>query len=98
MEERHALRSQIGEAQNPPPFQFPNVKINSFRLSVDLDKLTDLCDEILNVGDLEDRGFEFRPIFPFVDLEILHYPENGIRAFFRPPVLFRRTNVTCGSS
>ena len=38
-------------------------------------KLTELCDRVLNVGDLEDRGFEFRPIFPFVDLEILHYPK-----------------------
>ena len=83
-------RSQIGEAQNPPPFQFPNVEINSFRLSADLDKLTDLCDEILNVGDLEDRGFEFRPIFPFVDLEVLHYPRMEYGLF--PPAGFISQN------
>ena len=43
-------RSQIGDAQNPPPFQFPNVEINSFRLSADLDKLTALCDETSQHG------------------------------------------------
>jgi hypothetical protein len=83
-------RSQIGEAQNPPPYQFPKVKINSFRLSADLDKLTDLCNDILNVGDLEDRGFEFRPIFPFVDLEILHYPRMEYALF--PPAGFISQN------
>ena len=83
-------RSQIGEVQNPPPFQFPNVGINSFRLSADIDKLSALCDEILNVGDLEDRGFEFRPIFPFVDLEILHYPKMEYGLF--PPAGFISQN------
>jgi hypothetical protein len=83
-------RSQIGEVQNPPPFQFPNVKINSFRLSADLGRLTELCDELLNVGDLEDRGFEFRPIFPFVDLEILHYPKMEYGLF--PPAGFISQN------
>ena len=68
-------RDQIGETQNPPPYSFPGVKINSFRLKADLNKLQELCDRVLNVGELEQRGFEFRPIFPFVDLEILHYPE-----------------------
>ena len=83
-------RSQIGEAQNPPPYQFPKVKINSFRLSADLDQLTDLFNDILNVGDLEDRGFEFRPIFPFVDLEILHYPRMEYALF--PPAGFISQN------
>ena len=67
-------RDQIGENQNPPPYSFPGVQINSFRLKADLNSLQDLCDRVLNVGELEQRGFEFRPIFPFVDLEILRYP------------------------
>jgi hypothetical protein len=83
-------RNQIGEAQNPPPYVFPNVSINSFRLHADLDALTDLCDEVLNVGDVEDRGFEFRPIFPFVDLEVLHYPKMEYALF--PPAGFISQN------
>ena len=34
-------RNQIGEAQSPPPYTFPNVSINSFRLEDDFDQLTD---------------------------------------------------------
>ena len=57
--------SQIGDTQNPPPYTFPDVDINSFRLAVDLDVLTALCDELLNIGDPDHRGFEYRPVFPF---------------------------------
>jgi len=67
--------SQIGDTQNPPPYAFPKVSINSFRLEVTLDALTALCDDLLNIGDPNERGFEFRPVFPFVDLEVLHYPK-----------------------
>ena len=67
--------NQIGDAQFPPPYTCRNVEILSFRLPASLDALTQLCDERLNIGDLDDRGFLFRPVFPFVDLEILHYPE-----------------------
>ena len=89
--------NQIGDTQNPPPYTFPDVSINSFRLEVDLDALTRLCDEILNIGDPNDRGFEFRPVFPFVDLEVLHYPkmEYGL---FPPRAMFPNTNVMCASS
>jgi hypothetical protein len=67
--------NQIGDAQFPPPYTFPNVEILSFRLPASLDALTRLCNDLLNIGDLDDRGFTFRPMFPFVDLEILHYPK-----------------------
>ena len=67
--------NQIGDAQFPPPYNFPDVKILSFRLPASLAALTLLCDELLNIGDLDDRGFTFRPLFPFVDLEVLHYPK-----------------------
>jgi hypothetical protein len=75
--------SQIGDTQNPPPYTFPDVDINSFRLEVDLDVLTALCDELLNIGDADDRGFEYRPVFPFVDLEVLNYPKMEYGLF--PP-------------
>jgi Acetoacetate decarboxylase (ADC) len=75
--------NQIGDTQNPPPYTFPDVSISSFRPEVDLDPLTALCDDILNIGDPDDRGFEFRPIFPFVDLEVLHYPKMEY-GFFPP--------------
>jgi Acetoacetate decarboxylase (ADC) len=84
---------QIGDAQSPPPYVFPDVSINSFRLSADLEKLTELCDDILNVGELEDRGFEFRPIFPFVDLEIIHYPKMEYGFF--PPAGYITQNECC---
>ena len=72
---------QIGDAQFPPPYSFPGVQVLSFRLAADLGALTTLCDEILNVGSLSDRGFEYRPIFSFVDLEILYYPVMGFGLF-----------------
>jgi hypothetical protein len=78
--------SQIGDTQNPPPYTFPDVDINSFRLAVDLDVLTALCDELLNIGDPDTRGFEYRPVFPFVDLEVLHYPKMEYGLF--PPAGF----------
>jgi hypothetical protein len=72
---------QIGDAQFQPPYSFPGVKVLSFRLSADLGALTALCDDILNIGDISDRGFEYRPIIPYVDLEILYYPQMEY-AFF----------------
>jgi hypothetical protein len=85
--------NQIGEAQSPPPYTFPGVSINSFRLAADLEQLTRLCDDVLNVGDLEDRGFEFRPIFPFVDLEVLYYPRMEYAYF--PPLGYITQNEFC---
>ena len=85
--------NQIGEAQSPPPYTFPDVSINSFRLAADFDQLTQLCNDLLNVGELEDRGFEFRPIFPFVDIEVLYYPKM-LYAFF-PPLGYITQNELC---
>jgi hypothetical protein len=67
--------TQIGDTQSPPPYTFPGVLINSFRLEVKLSALTAICDDLLNIGDPNERGFEFRPVFPFVDLEVLYYPK-----------------------
>jgi len=63
-----------GDPQIPPPYVFQNVLIRSFRLSADLQVLTALCDRLLNIGTFQERGFEYRPILPFVDLEVLTYP------------------------
>ena len=73
--------NQIGDAQFPPPYTFPDVEILSFRLPASLDALTKLCNDLLNIGDLDDRGFTFRPMFPFVDLEVLHYPKMEYAVF-----------------
>ena len=65
---------QHGDPQIPPPYSFPNVTIHSFRLAANMGTLTELCNARLNIGKGEKRGFEYRPILPFVDLEVLHYP------------------------
>ena len=39
-----------------------------------LPKLQKLCDEMLNIGSLEDRGFEYRAFTDFVDMEFVTYP------------------------
>jgi hypothetical protein len=60
--------------QIPPPYDFPDVTIRSFRLRADVVQLQAICDRCLNIGSLEARGFEYRAVLPFVDLEFLTYP------------------------
>jgi Acetoacetate decarboxylase (ADC) len=62
------------DPQIPPPYDFPGVTIRSFRLNADVGRLQALCDRCLNIGSLAARGFEFRALLPFVDLEFLTYP------------------------
>src|SRR5438477_13086624 len=59
----------------PPPYKFPGITIMSFRLPATLTNLQGLCDELLNIGSLEDRGFEYRAFTDFVDMEIVTYPK-----------------------
>jgi hypothetical protein len=59
----------------PPPYKFPGITIMSFRLPATLEKLQALCDQMLNIGSLADRGFEYRAITDFVDMEIVTYPK-----------------------
>jgi Acetoacetate decarboxylase (ADC) len=59
----------------PPPYTFPNVTIHSFELAADMTKLRQLCDSLLNIGDLDQRGFLYRPLLPYVSLEVLEYPK-----------------------
>jgi hypothetical protein len=59
----------------PPPYSFPGVTIHSFELEADPGKLQQLCDALLNIGNPADRGFEYRPLLPYVALEVLYYPK-----------------------
>ena len=63
-----------GDPQIPPPYWFPGVTIRSFRLTATLVALQALCDRLLNIGTLAQRGFEYLAFLPFVDLEVLTYP------------------------
>ena len=58
----------------PPPSDFPGVTIMSFRLQAKAADLQKLCDKQLNIGTLEQRGFEYRVFLDFVDMEIVTYP------------------------
>jgi Acetoacetate decarboxylase (ADC) len=68
------------DPQIPPPYDFPGVTIRSFRLAADVSRLQALCDRCLNIGSLAARGFEFRALLPFVDLEFLTYPRMSYGA------------------
>jgi Acetoacetate decarboxylase (ADC) len=65
---------QPGDPELPPPYRFPGVSITSFRLDANLGALQALCDSFLNIGTLAARGFEYRAVIPYVDMEILYYP------------------------
>jgi acetoacetate decarboxylase len=66
----------------PPPYKFPGVTIMSFQLPAKPERLQALCDDMLNIGLLEDRGFEYRAFTNFVDMEIVTYPRM---MFDEPP-------------
>jgi hypothetical protein len=69
-----AFISIDGESQLPPPYRFPDVSINSFKLEGTIEAIQQLCDKLLNIGAREERGFEYYAASKYVDLEILHYP------------------------
>jgi len=59
----------------PPPYKFPGITIMSFQLPAKRKSLQALCDDMLNIGSLLDRGFEYRAFTDFVDMEIVTYPK-----------------------
>src|SRR4051812_14507526 len=60
----------------PPPYEFPGITIMSFRLPATLANLQKLCNDLLNIGPPpEQRGFEYRAVAGFVDMEIVTYPK-----------------------
>jgi hypothetical protein len=71
-----------GDPEFPPPYEFPGLSVLSFRVPAPLINLAALCNRRLNVGTLAERGFEYRPIWPFVDLDVLTYPKM---AYAVPP-------------
>ena len=74
--------SRTDDPEIPPPYDFPGVTIMSFRLPATLANLQSLCDQVLNIGSLEKRGFEYRAFLDFVDMEIVTYPRM---MFAQPP-------------
>jgi hypothetical protein len=73
---------RIDDPEIPPPYRFPGITIMSFQLPATLANLQAFCDELLNIGSLADRGFEYRAFTDFVDLEIVTYPKM---LFDQPP-------------
>ncbi|QPC99125.1 hypothetical protein [Qipengyuania soli] len=59
-----------------PPYFFPNVDVQGFVIEADLKAVQKYCDDFLNLGTREERGFEYRavPAWPFAQLLFLHYP------------------------
>lgn len=74
--------SHVDDPEVPPPYDFSNISMMSFRLTATQANLQALCDKFLNIGDLADRGFEYRALTNFVDMEMLTYPEMR---FTKPP-------------
>ena len=66
---------RIDDPEIPPPYNFPGITIMSFQLPAKLAQLQVLCDQLLNIGSLADRGFEYRAFTNFVDMEIVTYPK-----------------------
>ena len=65
---------RIDNPEIPPPYKFPGITIMNFQLPANMANLQGLCDELLNIGTLADRGFEYRAFTDFVDMEIVTYP------------------------
>jgi hypothetical protein len=64
---------QHGDPEIPPPYDLTGIDVHSFELTADMGKLNVLCDTLLNIGSLTQRGFEYRPVLPYVALEVLTY-------------------------
>ena len=60
----------------PPPYSFPDVRVNSFVWAIDVAKVQRYCDRFLNLGSYEERGFHYRPLvaWPYAMLTFLDYP------------------------
>jgi Acetoacetate decarboxylase (ADC) len=66
---------RVDDPEIPPPYKFPGVTIMSFQLPAKQAHLQKLCNQLLNIGSLADRGFEYRAFTDFVDMEIVTYPK-----------------------
>lgn len=61
----------------PPPYQFPGVTVNGFVWTARMKPIQDYCDQMLNLGSDEDRGFVYKaaPFWPYATLLFIDYPE-----------------------
>lgn len=64
-------------AQSPPPFEFPGVELNIFKLKADRDALQSWCDDFLNVSS----DYNFQALAPFVLLCVNYYPKMILENF-----------------
>lgn len=61
------------DPQIPPPYDLSGITVRSFELAADMTALTSLCNKLLNIDSLDQRGFQYRPVLPYVALEVLTY-------------------------
>ncbi len=61
----------------PPPYHFPDVTVQAFIWPAQIGAVQKYCDNFLNLGTREERGFEYRPLaaWPYAMLLFLDYPE-----------------------
>ena len=52
----------------PPPYSFPDVRVNAFVSPIDVARVQGYCDRFLNLGSYEERGFHYRPLAAWPDL------------------------------
>jgi hypothetical protein len=64
---------RVDDPQIPSPYDLSGIDVRSFELKADMGELRKLCDTLLNIGSLTRRGFEYRPVLPYVALEVLTY-------------------------
>jgi len=72
------------DPQIPPPYNFPGVTIQSFRLTSKVAQQQLLVDGYLNIGDPLARGFYYQALLPFVDMDFVYYP-NMNSGMSQPP-------------
>lgn len=60
----------------PPPYFFPDVSVQGIVFEANMAAVQKYCDDYLNLGPPEERGFEYRaaPFWPYAQLLFLHYP------------------------
>ena len=60
----------------PPPYFFPDVTVQCVIIKANMAAVQKYCDDFLNLGDPQERGFEYRavPMWPYAQLLFLHYP------------------------
>lgn len=60
----------------PPPYHFPGVTVNAFICEANIGAVQHYCDRFFNLGDVDARGFTYRPLaaWPYLLLLMIDYP------------------------